>query len=611
MDGPGAGCDGKIMLSTILHQLKKKKLAALAPPAAAKANSKKVRQQGSLHLRLSRLDVRLTDADRLFSSPKPPAVCLTAPRKVYRPPVFEPAAAPDKDKVGSPKMHHPPGWEPVEQDSRSTAPMSIPTHVGSATPWWEAPVAQAAPAREWAVTGAPSEDGTASASRPGSESPRSCGGEYVTLLPPPLPPVPHYQQQMQQQLEGLLSTAAPPNSAEAWAAQAYEARLVKHLSHGQWVLLSLLGDRVKGCPMPPSVGMQLKAFIMARPHLFHLLWDVNQGTWRAKLRAKPLQAGGGNMSSPTVAVALPAVPSKPPADLDCMLAEQLELVHASVSANPWRMAHLLPDCSSVCTEEVAAVEPISSACGLAPPLPPPASDYGLFSNHPLAALHSVFNGNGGSAQPLAHMQHPTSGPSAYDVLCGPQRNSTASLGGFSQAIAAASSTRETAGLFGSMGSEPCAPPRGPSVCFGDAAIRALASSAPPSPHNGHARFAPTAGSASLPGRELFIATSAPATAAPGRGYQPYFASSDMGAAVAGYMHLDASGGSAMCGTQPVMRSQAGPRALPPPRMPEAGMYCDRAAGSSPAVGLWQRQKDGDDDADALLLECLSMGATLR
>jgi hypothetical protein len=42
MDGPGPGCDGKIMLSTIMHQLKRKKLAAVAPPAAAKAISKKV-----------------------------------------------------------------------------------------------------------------------------------------------------------------------------------------------------------------------------------------------------------------------------------------------------------------------------------------------------------------------------------------------------------------------------------------------------------------------------------------------------------------------------------------------------------------------------------------
>ena len=42
MDGPGPGCDGKIMLSTILHQIKRKKLAAVAPPAAAKVIPKKV-----------------------------------------------------------------------------------------------------------------------------------------------------------------------------------------------------------------------------------------------------------------------------------------------------------------------------------------------------------------------------------------------------------------------------------------------------------------------------------------------------------------------------------------------------------------------------------------
>jgi hypothetical protein len=412
---------------------------------------------------------------------------------------------------------------------------------GTATPWWEAPVAPSVPsAREWAIAGAPAEDGATSASRPGS------GEQFAAPAP-----MAQYQQQ-HQSLEGLLSAPLPPHPAEARAAHAYEARLVKHLSHGQWTLLSMLGDRVKGCPMPPAVGLSLKAFIVARPHLFHLLWDGNQGTWRAKLRTKPLQTGS---VSPAVSVAaMPAaststsvMPHQTAARLDCEPVERGEPKAAVVAANPWRMSHPLPDCAQVETGAAPAMEqPCSISGGMAPPAP--TGSYGLFSDHPLVALGAVLNGHGGGGgQLLTHMQHP-SGTSAYDVLCGPHRHSTASLGGFSQAVAAASGAAESMGMFGS-GS------RSPSTCFGDAAIRALALSAPSSPHHGQGRFTPTAGSAPLP-----CAFS---------GYPPNFGCGDMGAAMAGYMHLDASGGNAM-GTQ--------------------------------------HQREGDDDTDALLLECLSMGA---
>lgn len=534
-----------------------------------------------------------------------PAVCLTAPRKaVYRPPVAEPAAAPDKE-IASPKSHHPVGWEPVDATDTNRQPKKLasaaPAHGGAATPWWEAPVAPGVTsAREWGIAGAPAEDGAASVSRPGSESPRSCGGEQCAA-PQPMP-----QYQQQQSLEGLLCAPPAPHSAEARAAHAYEARLVKHLSHGQWTLLSLLGDRAKGCPMPPAVGLSLKAFIVARPHLFHLLWDGNQGTWRAKLRTKPLQAGNASPHAAASVAAMPAettsvVPVQTAAGLDCDPLEQApEPKAVLVAANPWRTSYPLPDCATVSTDDVTApaMEPFNISGDMPPPAP--TSEYGLFRDHPLSALGTVFNGHGGGVQPAtAHMQHPSrSGASAYEVLCGPHRHSTVSLGGFSQAIAAASGAAETnmLGVFGGGA-------RGPSTCFGDAAIRALASSAPSSPQHAQGRFAPQAGSAPLPCHEQFMATSAPATAT--GVYQPYFGCSDMGAAMARYMRLDASGGNAMGTHSP--RPQAAPRVLPAPRnlggygdMPETGgMYGDRGG---------QRQREGDDDTDALLLECLSMGA---
>ena len=47
MDGPGPGCDGKISTSNIMHQIKRKKLTAVAPPAAAKVILKKVRHRAA------------------------------------------------------------------------------------------------------------------------------------------------------------------------------------------------------------------------------------------------------------------------------------------------------------------------------------------------------------------------------------------------------------------------------------------------------------------------------------------------------------------------------------------------------------------------------------
>ena len=77
--------------------------------------------------------------------------------------------------------------------------------------------------------------------------------------------------------------------AEADEAQAvagwYEARLVASLSNGQWRLLSLLGDRDRGCPVPHNLGCTLKQFCVARPGRFELRWADE--AWKVRLVPTP------------------------------------------------------------------------------------------------------------------------------------------------------------------------------------------------------------------------------------------------------------------------------------------------------------------------------------
>ena len=58
---------------------------------------------------------------------------------------------------------------------------------------------------------------------------------------------------------------------------AYEARLMGALRDGGWKLLSLLGERERGSPVPSQLRCSLKAFIAARPALLQLAWDADSG----------------------------------------------------------------------------------------------------------------------------------------------------------------------------------------------------------------------------------------------------------------------------------------------------------------------------------------------
>jgi hypothetical protein len=81
-----------------------------------------------------------------------------------------------------------------------------------------------------------------------------------------------------------LSRAAVAEASDAQAAAVaacYEARLTASLSNGHWRLLSMLGDRDRGCPVPANLGCSLKQFIVARPGRFELRWSDQ--SWQVRL----------------------------------------------------------------------------------------------------------------------------------------------------------------------------------------------------------------------------------------------------------------------------------------------------------------------------------------
>ena len=86
----------------------------------------------------------------------------------------------------------------------------------------------------------------------------------------------------------VLRRAAVAEATDAQAAAiaaSYEARLIASLSNGHWRLLSMLGDRDRGCPVPANLGCSLKQFIVARPARFELRWADE--AWQVRLLPAP------------------------------------------------------------------------------------------------------------------------------------------------------------------------------------------------------------------------------------------------------------------------------------------------------------------------------------
>jgi hypothetical protein len=91
-------------------------------------------------------------------------------------------------------------------------------------------------------------------------------------------------------------------NAQATAEEAkFEARLVSHLSHGHWELLSILGDPFRGCGA--CAGVSLKVFIASREDKFDLLFDINRGAWLARLKKE---------RAPSRSLPPPSPPTPPP-----------------------------------------------------------------------------------------------------------------------------------------------------------------------------------------------------------------------------------------------------------------------------------------------------------
>jgi len=119
---------------------------------------------------------------------------------------------------------------------------------------------------------------------------------------------------------------------------AYEARLMGALRDGGWKLLSLLGERERGSPVPPQLRCSLKAFIAARPALFQLAWDAPSGAWRTRL-STPKEGTGSQQhtqcdGSPCQ-LASKALYDHPPASPP---PTTMVPVRGGVMANPWGAA---------------------------------------------------------------------------------------------------------------------------------------------------------------------------------------------------------------------------------------------------------------------------------
>ena len=111
----------------------------------------------------------------------------------------------------------------------------------------------------------------------------------------------------------VLRRAAVGEASDAQAASvaaSYEARLVASLSNGHWRLLSMLGDRDRGCPVPAHLGCSLKQFIVARPARFELRWADE--SWQVRLvPAPPRQQPAAAAHQQALLTPLPPLPLAP------------------------------------------------------------------------------------------------------------------------------------------------------------------------------------------------------------------------------------------------------------------------------------------------------------
>jgi hypothetical protein len=173
----------------------------------------------------------------------------------------------------------------------------------------------------------------------------------------------------------------------------YEERVARVLARGDWMLLSLLGDRERGCAVPPGLRCSLKAFVAARPGRFELrCWDDDAvgHAWQVRL------ARG---AAPAVEEAVP--PARPTALARAAPAPQLQLpmqppqlaapagMHPfttaaymppplpdayAVAPNPWTVAGLMPQGAM---PPQGVMPPGFGSAAAAPQYATPAHMYGM------------------------------------------------------------------------------------------------------------------------------------------------------------------------------------------------------------------------------------------
>ncbi len=185
---------------------------------------------------------------------------------------------------------------------------------------------------------------------------------------------------------------------------AYEARIARVLSDGAWRLLSLLGDRERGCPVPPALRSSLKAFVAARPRRFELLWDAVIPAWKVRLAKEDAP------SSPTTPPAMPPpmprpMARAPPPTLEqpppwyavqaaahaAMCADAAAAAAAGVQALSPRMMHATP--VAMRAAHGASMQP--AAMG-----PPDAEAYVMAPNPWAVAPHGAAQSGGTPPRPL-------------------------------------------------------------------------------------------------------------------------------------------------------------------------------------------------------------------
>jgi hypothetical protein len=159
--------------------------------------------------------------------------------------------------------------------------------------------------------------------------------------------------------EGMAGAAARRSAvAEADEAQAaavagwYEARLVASLSNGQWRLLSLLGDRDRGCPVPHNLGCTLKQFCVARPGRFELRWADE--AW--KVRLVPNNAQTTQPTQPTQPMPMSQQQQTQPMPMPTQQMQQMPAPMA-VTPLPAAMPAVAPNPFASAAQQQAALPP--------------------------------------------------------------------------------------------------------------------------------------------------------------------------------------------------------------------------------------------------------------